>query len=72
MRLETTFRELISSAKHYAILCHHNADPDAIGSAYAIHWLCKQINPKADGAIIAVGGASQLTMKCSQRTRYLQ
>jgi len=29
------------------ILCHHNADPDAVCSAYAIKSLLKRLRPEA-------------------------
>ncbi|WP_456472174.1 DHH family phosphoesterase [Methanocaldococcus sp.] len=36
-----------------AILCHHNADPDAIGSAIALKYLIKQFNENCSCKIIA-------------------
>ncbi|ENN95972.1 hypothetical protein J422_05000 [Methanocaldococcus villosus KIN24-T80] len=34
-------------------LCHHNADPDAIGSAVALKYLSKYLNPNANVRIVA-------------------
>ncbi|MDP2900862.1 MAG: DHH family phosphoesterase [Candidatus Bathyarchaeota archaeon] len=45
------------------ILCHHNADPDAIGSAYAIQRLVKLLDPQAITEILYPDSASQLSDK---------
>ncbi|WP_456418679.1 DHH family phosphoesterase [Methanocaldococcus infernus] len=37
----------------YTILCHHNADPDAIASAMALKYLINKYNPNADCKIYA-------------------
>jgi phosphoesterase RecJ-like protein len=34
-----------SQARHGIILCHHNADPDAVGSAFALRVLLQQLQP---------------------------
>jgi nanoRNase/pAp phosphatase (c-di-AMP/oligoRNAs hydrolase) len=48
-------------AKHVVLLCHHNADPDAICSAYAFASLLKHQNPKVEVEIGASQGISRLS-----------
>ena len=48
-------------AKSVVLLCHHNADPDAICSAYALASLLKQSRPKMDVEIGAAHGISRLS-----------
>ena len=48
-------------AKLVVLLCHHNADPDAICSAYAFAGLLKQIRPKIEVEIGAAHGISRLS-----------
>ncbi|MEM3579296.1 MAG: DHH family phosphoesterase [Candidatus Bathyarchaeia archaeon] len=48
-------------AKHVVLLCHHNADPDAICSAYAISSLIKQYKPQAIVEIGVAQGISRLS-----------
>lgn len=43
------------------LLCHHNADPDAVCSAYAVKELLKRINPSIATEIVLAGGASKLS-----------
>ncbi|HIH88072.1 TPA: hypothetical protein HA344_02540 [Candidatus Bathyarchaeota archaeon] len=50
-----------------SIICHHNADPDAIGAAYALARLIKLIDPKAATEIIYPDTASQLSEKIISR-----
>jgi len=45
------------------ILCHHNADPDSLCSAYAIKELVARLNSSSTGEIFAPGGLSRLTKK---------
>lgn len=47
--------------KFVVLLCHHNADPDAICSAYALASLLKQSRPKMDFEIGAAHGISRLS-----------
>jgi nanoRNase/pAp phosphatase (c-di-AMP/oligoRNAs hydrolase) len=49
------------NAKHIAILCHHNADPDAVCSAYAFSQLLKRFKPDVDIEISAAQGPSKLS-----------
>jgi nanoRNase/pAp phosphatase (c-di-AMP/oligoRNAs hydrolase) len=42
-----------SQARHGIILCHHNADPDAVGSAFALRVLLQQLQPKLQIEIAA-------------------
>ncbi len=44
--------------KRCAIVCHHNADPDAICSAYALRDLLKKIVPALETYIVAPEGVS--------------
>lgn len=48
-------------AKFVVLLCHHNADPDAICSAFAFASLLKQSRPKMDVEIGAAHGISRLS-----------
>ena len=43
------------------LLCHHNADPDSIGSAFALKGLIKRIKPKLRIEIGVPGGPSRLS-----------
>jgi phosphoesterase RecJ-like protein len=48
-------------AKHVVLLCHHNADPDAVCSAYAFSSLIKRLRPSVEVEIGAPQGISRLT-----------
>ena len=48
------------NAKRVVLLCHHNADPDAICSAYAFAGLLKRLKPKLEAEIVASHGISRL------------
>ncbi len=48
-------------AKFVLLLCHHNADPDAVCSAYAFAGLLKTVNPNIEIEIGASQGISRLT-----------
>lgn len=48
-------------AKHVVLLCHHNADPDAICSAYAFAGLLKRLMPGVEADIGAANGISRLS-----------
>ena len=48
-------------AKLVVLLCHHNADPDAICSAYAFAHLLKILKPKIQVEIGAAQGISRLS-----------
>jgi nanoRNase/pAp phosphatase (c-di-AMP/oligoRNAs hydrolase) len=48
-------------AKFVLLLCHHNADPDAVCSAYAFAGLLKNVNPNIEIEIGASQGISRLT-----------
>ena len=41
-----------------ALVCHHNADPDAVGSAYAMKFLIKCLFPNVESKIIVPMGIS--------------
>lgn len=45
------------------ILCHHNADPDAIGSAFALQQLASSLKHSASADIYLPGGATLLSKK---------
>jgi len=49
------------NAKFIVLLCHHNADPDAICSAYAFAGLLKSVVPNIEVEIGASQGISRLT-----------
>lgn len=62
MSFEEVTRTLDSSgAKSITLLCHHNADPDAICSAYAFKSLLKQVRPIFKIEIGAANGISRLS-----------
>jgi phosphoesterase RecJ-like protein len=48
-------------AKFVVLLCHHNADPDAICSAYAFASLLKRLRPQMEVEIGAAHGISRLS-----------
>jgi nanoRNase/pAp phosphatase (c-di-AMP/oligoRNAs hydrolase) len=48
-------------AKLAVLLCHHNADPDAIGSAFAFQGLLKQLRPNLETEVAAASGPSKLS-----------
>ena len=56
----TTLIESLN-AKLVVLLCHHNADPDAICSAYAFASLLKQAKPQLEAEIGAAQGISRLS-----------
>jgi bifunctional oligoribonuclease and PAP phosphatase NrnA len=43
------------------LLCHHNADPDAIGAAYAFKELLNRLRPSLETEIAAASGPSRLS-----------
>jgi len=49
------------NARHIILLCHHNADPDAVCSAYALSNLIKKHKPQTKVEIGAAQGISRLT-----------
>jgi nanoRNase/pAp phosphatase (c-di-AMP/oligoRNAs hydrolase) len=49
------------NANFVLLLCHHNADPDAICSAYAFASLLKRLKPKLEVEIGAAQGISRLS-----------
>lgn len=51
----------VLDAKNAVLLCHHNADPDAICSAYAFASLLKQVRPSMEVEIGAAQGISRLS-----------
>jgi nanoRNase/pAp phosphatase (c-di-AMP/oligoRNAs hydrolase) len=56
-----TLKRLISGRT--LILCHHNADPDAIGSAFALQQLVYSLKPPTSADIYLPGGATLLSKK---------
>jgi len=50
-----------SNARLVVLLCHHNADPDAICSAYAFASLLKRLRPNIQSEIGAAQGISRLS-----------
>jgi phosphoesterase RecJ-like protein len=54
-------------ARLVVLLCHHNADPDAICSAYALASLLKQSRSKLDVEIGAAHGISRLSRHLLER-----
>jgi phosphoesterase RecJ-like protein len=68
-----TIQELLTileetHASFVLLLCHQNADPDALGSAYAFQGLLKQLSP---GLVVEIGvsqGISKLSKHLLQNT----
>jgi len=54
-------RELLTG--RILLLCHHNADPDAVCSAFGIQRLIGSLDPSSTAEIYLPGGASTLTRK---------
>jgi len=50
-----------ANAKLVVLLCHHNADPDAICSAHALTSLLKRLRPKLEVELGAAQGISRLS-----------
>jgi len=48
-------------AKLVVLLCHHNADPDAVCAAFALSKLLKHLKPKLNIEIAAAQGLSRLS-----------
>ncbi|MDH5636690.1 MAG: DHH family phosphoesterase, partial [Candidatus Bathyarchaeota archaeon] len=46
--------------KLVVLLCHHNADPDAICAAFAFSQLLKRLRPELETEIAAAQGPSRL------------
>ncbi len=55
-------------AKLIVLLCHHNADPDAICSAYALSSLIKKYKPQA---IVEIGAAQGISRLSKHILKYL-
>ena len=55
IQLGSTFRGKVS------IICHHNADPDAIGAAYSLEKLIHELDHRAVTEILYPDSASQLS-----------
>lgn len=49
------------NAKLVVLLCHHNADPDALGAAFAFSRLLERLRPKLSIEIAAAQGPSKLS-----------
>jgi len=49
------------NARRVLLLCHHNADPDAVCSAFAFSQLLKRLRPKLNIKIAAAQGLSRLS-----------
>lgn len=54
-------RELLTG--RVLLLCHHNADPDAVCSAFGIQKLIGSLDPSSTAEIFLPGGASTLTRR---------
>jgi len=49
------------NAKLVVLLCHHNADPDAVGAAFAFSTLLERLRPELSIEIAAAQGPSKLS-----------
>ncbi len=54
-------RELLTG--RILLLCHHNADPDAVCSAFGVQRLIESLDPTSNTEIFLPGGASSLTRR---------
>ena len=54
-------RELLTG--RILLLCHHNADPDAVCSAFGVQRLINSLDPTNNAEIFLPGGASSLTRR---------
>ncbi len=50
-----------ANARLVVLLCHHNADPDAIGAAYAFSSLLERLRPRLRIEVAAAEGPSRLS-----------
>ena len=50
-------------ARLVVLLCHHNADPDAIGAAFAFSSLLERLRPRLRTEIAAAEGPSRLSKR---------
>ena len=57
------FEDLLKRSSSAVLLCHHNADPDSICSAYGFLSLLEMINPGIKVEISAPFGISKLSRK---------
>lgn len=53
--------DLMDEAGLVVLLCHHNADPDAVCAAFALSGLLKRLRPEISVEIAAPQGASRLS-----------
>ncbi|RLE51506.1 MAG: bifunctional oligoribonuclease/PAP phosphatase NrnA, partial [Candidatus Methanomethylicota archaeon] len=49
--------------KECVLLCHHNADPDSIGSAYALSKLLSRLLPDSGLSVVASESVSSLSKR---------
>ena len=49
------------------LLCHHNADPDAVCSAYALSKLLQRLHPELNVELAAAQGPSKLSKRILER-----
>lgn len=61
--------KLLSAARVVLLLCHQNADPDAICSAYAMSSLIGELKPELRVEISAAEGPSKLSKRLLSRIR---
>jgi len=54
-------RELLTG--RILLLCHHNADPDAVCSAFGVQRLIESLDPTSNAEIFLPAGASSLTRR---------
>ena len=60
MRVEK-IRKLVEDSSLVVILCHHNADPDAVCAAYALSGLIRRFNPGVEVELAAAEGVSRVS-----------
>lgn len=60
-------KQILSRAKSAVVLCHHNADPDAVASAIALGHLLKAKKRRLNVALVAPEGISAVSKKILDR-----
>ena len=57
-----------TQASHVLLLCHHNSDPDAICSAYAMQFLIRKLR---ENVLVEIGAGSGISKLSKQIMKYI-
>lgn len=66
MRLGGELRKLQKQSRRAIILCHKNADPDALCASYALEYLLRRLKPRYSVAITLPEGLSKVSKQVLQ------